>query len=48
VSSHNLSHTVEISTRIALMENGVIIKDLSNDEDGSAKVQLENYFETEA
>lgn len=48
VSSHNLSHTVEISTRIALMENGVIIKDLSNDEDGSAKEQLENYFETEA
>lgn len=48
VSSHNLSHTIEISTRIALMENGVIIKDLSNDEDGSAKVQLENYFETEA
>lgn len=48
VSSHNLSHTIEISTRIALMENGVIIKDLSNDEDGSAKEQLENYFETEA
>lgn len=48
VSSHNLSHTVEISTRIALMENGVIIKDLSNDEDGRAKEQLENYFETEA
>lgn len=48
VSSHNLSHTIEISTRIALMENGVIIKDLSNDEDGSAKEQLENYSETEA
>ena len=48
VSSHNLSHTIEISTRIALMENGVIIKDLRNDEDGSAKEQLENYFETEA
>ena len=48
VSSHNLSHTIEISTRIALMENGVIIKDLNNDEDGRAKEQLENYFETEA
>ena len=48
VSSHNLSHTIEISTRIALMENGVIIKDLSNDEEGRAKEQLENYFETEA
>jgi ABC-2 type transport system ATP-binding protein len=48
VSSHNLSHTVEISTRIALMENGVIIKDLSNDEDGRAEEQLENYFETES
>ena len=48
ISSHNLSHTIEISTRIALMEDGIIIKDLCNDEDSSAKEQLENYFETES
>ena len=36
VSSHNLLHTIEISTRIALMENGHIVKDLPN-ENGSAE-----------
>lgn len=44
ISSHNLTHTIDISTRIALLEKGQIIKDLSN-EDGSAKMELENYFE---
>lgn len=48
ISSHNLSHTIDISTRIALMENGVIIKDLSNDESENTKVELENYFDTES
>lgn len=48
ISSHNLSHTIDISTRIALMENGVIIKDLSNDESGNTKIELENYFDTES
>ncbi|MBQ9224067.1 MAG: ABC transporter ATP-binding protein [Prevotella sp.] len=48
ISSHNLSHTIDISTRIALMENGVIIKDLSNDETGNTKEELENYFDTES
>lgn len=43
VSSHNLQHTVEISTRIALMEHGSIIKDLPN-EDGNAEKELEDYF----
>jgi ABC-2 type transport system ATP-binding protein len=46
VSSHNLSHTIDISTRIALLEKGQIIRDLPN-ENGSAKAELENYFETE-
>lgn len=45
ISSHNLAHTVDISTRIALLEKGEIIRDLPN-ENGSAKVELENYFET--
>ena len=47
ISSHNLAHTVDISTRIALLEKGQIIRDLPNNE-GSAKAELENYFEAEA
>ena len=47
ISSHNLAHTIDISTRIALLEKGRIIRDLPN-ESGSAKTELENYFETEA
>ena len=47
ISSHNLQHTVDISTRITLLEKGQIIKDMPN-EDGSARTELENYFETEA
>ena len=43
VSSHNLQHTVEISTRIALMEHGTIVKDLPND-NSSAAQELEDYF----
>ena len=46
VSSHNLAHTIDISTRIALLEKGHIVRDLPN-ADGSAKAELENYFETE-
>ena len=44
ISSHNLQHTVDISTRIALLEKGKIIRDLPNTE-GSARVELEQYFE---
>jgi ABC-2 type transport system ATP-binding protein len=47
ISSHNLQHTVDISTRITLLEKGQIIKDMPN-EGGSARTELENYFETEA
>ncbi len=43
ISSHNLQHTVDISTHVALMETGRIIKDLSN-EDGKAAKELEEYF----
>ena len=43
ISSHNLQHTVDISTRIALLEHGVIIRDLPNRE-GSAANELETYF----
>lgn len=44
ISSHNLQHTVDISSRIALMEDGKIIKDLPN-EHGSAEKELEDYFQ---
>ncbi len=44
VSSHNLLHTVEISTRIALLEHGKIIRDIAPVTD-DAKRELEAYFE---
>lgn len=44
ISSHNLQHTVDICPRIALLENGVIIRDIPN-EAGQAATELENYFE---
>ncbi len=43
ISSHNLQHTVDISTRIALLEHGVVIRDLPNSE-GSAAKELDTYF----
>ena len=46
ISSHNLQHTVDISTRIALLEKGQIIRDLPNT-DGSTRAELEDYFDTE-
>ena len=44
VSSHNLQHTVDICPRIALLEQGVIIRDIENT-DGQAAKELESYFE---
>lgn len=46
ISSHNLQHTVDISTRIALLEHGVIIRDLANS-NGSATAELQEYFGAE-
>jgi ABC-2 type transport system ATP-binding protein len=46
ISSHNLQHTVDISTRIALLEHGQIIRDLPNHE-GSASAELQEYFGAE-
>jgi ABC-2 type transport system ATP-binding protein len=43
VSSHNLNHTVDISSRIALLENGRIIRNIDNSE-GTAEKELEDYF----
>ena len=46
ISSHNLQHTVDISTRITPSEKGQIIRDLPN-HDGSTRQELEQYFDTE-
>ena len=46
ISSHNLQHTVDISTRIALLEHGQIIRDLPNTE-GSTSAELQEYFGAE-
>jgi ABC-2 type transport system ATP-binding protein len=43
ISSHNLQHTMDISTRIALLEKGQIIRDLS-DVNSEAQHELEDYF----
>ena len=43
ISSHNLNHTVEVCPRIVLLEHGVIIRDIIN-EDNSAEKELEDYF----
>jgi ABC-2 type transport system ATP-binding protein len=45
ISSHNLSFVSEISTRILLLEKGLVIKDLVNEE-GSSAQELEEYFNT--
>lgn len=44
ISSHNLNHTVEVCPRIALLEHGVIIRDIDN-VNGSAEAELESYFD---
>lgn len=46
ISSHNLQHTVDICPRIALLEHGVIIRDIDN-ANGQAQTELENYFNIE-
>ncbi|MTS93360.1 ATP-binding cassette domain-containing protein [Pseudoflavonifractor sp. BIOML-A4] len=46
ISSHNLNHTVDVCPRIALLERGVIIRDVIN-EDNSAEKELEDYFNVE-
>lgn len=44
VSSHNLNHTVDISSGIILLEHGKIVRQLEN-VDGNAEKELETYFE---
>lgn len=44
ISSHNLSFVTDISTRVLLLEKGVVVKDLDNRE-GGAEAALNEYFE---
>ena len=46
ISSHNLSHTVDICPRIALLEKGIIIKDLIK-KLNITEEELEDYFNVE-
>lgn len=43
VASHNLQHTIDISTRILLMENGKIIRDQANDNEEALR-EINDYF----
>ncbi|MBQ7470941.1 MAG: ABC transporter ATP-binding protein [Prevotella sp.] len=43
ISSHNLQHTIDLSTHIVLLEHGSVIKDLSN-AGRQAEPELEAYF----
>lgn len=43
VSSHNLSHTLDICTRVTLLEHGVILKDIYKGEADIAK-EIDSYF----
>lgn len=42
ISSHDLNHVTEICTRIAIIEKGIIIRDLQNN--GQAMAELATYF----
>ena len=43
ISSHNLAHTTDISSRIVVMEHGKVVKDLQNDNE-QARNELKEYF----
>lgn len=45
VSSHNLNHTVDLCKTIVLLENGKVIKHLTNDD--NAESELQQYFSVE-
>ena len=42
ISSHNLNYTTDISSRVVLLEKGVVKKDLSNS--AEARAELNEYF----
>lgn len=44
VSSHNLTHTIDICSRVTLLEHGKIIKDYSKEEHADIMKEIEDYF----
>lgn len=44
LSSHNLTHTVDICKRILLLESGILLRDIANP-NGEAARELEAYFD---
>ncbi len=44
VSSHNLTHTVDISTRIVLLEHGKLLRDIPNRGGDNTIAELNDYF----
>lgn len=42
ISSHDLNHVTEVSSRIAILEKGIIVKDLQTEE--NTLIELRNYF----
>jgi ABC-2 type transport system ATP-binding protein len=44
VSSHNLTHTVDVSTRIVLLEHGKVVRDIPNNGEGDVETELNDYF----
>ena len=44
ISSHNIEHIIDLSSRIVLIEKGKVIKDLNNDNKNSTD-ELKHYFE---
>ena len=44
ISSHNLAHTVGVSTRIILLEHGKVLRDIPNNGDSKAQTELDEYF----
>ena len=47
ISSHNLNFVADISSRILLLERGIVIKDLSDNQEDVIS-ELNNYFNAEA
>ncbi len=44
VSSHNLTHTIDICSRVTLLEHGKVIKDYSKEEHADIMKEIEDYF----
>lgn len=44
ISSHNLTHTVDVCTRIILLEHGKVLRDIPNGGENDTTAELNEYF----